>query len=58
MKNKDSVSGLAPVNQLFKLPGLWSPGDQDAEATSVAYQLHDLGEHFAFLCLVFFICKM
>lgn len=43
MKNKDSVSGLAPVNQLFKLPGLWSPGDQDAEATSVAYQLHDLG---------------
>lgn len=43
MKNKDSVSGLVPVNQLFKLPGLWSPGDQDAEATSVAYQLHDLG---------------
>lgn len=43
MKSKDAVSGLVSVNELFKLPGLWSPGVQDAKPTSVTYQLHDLG---------------
>lgn len=43
MKNKDAVSGLASVDQLFKLPGLWSPGDEDAKPTSVTHQLRALG---------------
>lgn len=58
MKNKDSVSGLAPVNQLLNSLGFGAREIRMQRPPLLLTSCMISGEHFAFLCLVFFICKM